>query len=87
MEEKYALIIIGIVAVVGIIGMNTNITGKFTEKIYENYCNPAACKASCGNPCVEYTSDAPFKTSDGKECISSYSIENNKKKFRAWSCD
>lgn len=88
MTEKYTLIIIGIVAIVGVISLlNVNVTGRFTETYYESYCSPAACKDACGKICATYTLDTPFKTSKGIECISSYDIVNGKKQYKAWSCD
>lgn len=79
--EKYALIIIGIVAIVGIIELNTNITGRAAEAYYKDYCNPAACKAACGKTCAEY------RTTDLGKCPGSYILKEGEKIYRTWSCD
>lgn len=82
MTEKYALIIIGIVAIVGIISLSSDITGRFTETYYENYCNPSACRDACGKLCAEYVSDTPIG-----DCRTPAGIVNGKYIYKVWSCD
>jgi len=83
MTEKYALIIIGIVALVGIMGLTNfdTVTGKFTETVYQDYCNPSACEDACGKICAEY------RTTTLGKCPGSYILVNGQKIYRTWLCD